>query len=188
MSFRYAEFKVKCFRSISNSFILWIPQHRSACMFTSVLNHNSYEMLQVSPPSQQNTDTSLSFWFESFARELENAGKQECLSSALNTNVIRPGGCESFPAGCPHHLSHFTNPPSIPVPEWSWKREIWSGYCLAMDLWGVLHCLQCFSGILISSPSEEYDSFSSEQKPVAKILGKQGCEHASMHGHVCLCV
>lgn len=123
MSFRYAEFKVKCFRSISDSFILLIPQHRSACMFTSVLNHNSYEMLQVSPPSQQNTDTSLPFWFESFAGELENAGKQECLSSALNTNVIRPGGCESFPAGCPHHLSHFTNPPSTPVPEWSLKKE-----------------------------------------------------------------
>lgn len=123
MSFRYAEFKVKCFRSIFDSFILLIPQHRSACMFTSVLNHNSYETLQVSPPSQQNTDTSLSFWFESFARELENAGKQECHSSALNTNVIRPRGCESFPAGCPQHLSHFTNPPSTPVLEWSLNKE-----------------------------------------------------------------
>lgn len=129
MSFRWAGFKVKYFMFMCAGFILLTPQHRYTWMFTSVLNHNSCEMLQVSPPSQ-NTDKCVSFWFESCVGDLENRGKQKHLSSALNTSVTRPWGCESFPAGFIISYTWLVHPLLQCQSDLS-KGKIWSCHCLA---------------------------------------------------------
>lgn len=157
-----------------DSFILLTPQHRSAWMFISVLNHNSYEMLQVSPPSQ-NTDKCVSFWFESCVGDLENRGKQKHLSRALNTRSLDPEDVKAFQQDALIISYTWLVHPLLQYESDLSKRKIWSCHCVARK--PASDSLKCFSAIFSSSLPEKWLSLNTS---MAKTLGEHLC--------VCVCV